>query len=155
MPEPASLVSVLAEQLKHHQPGTRGHDIRQQLLLAVRADAHRRAAVLKHEDLRGRLCQPPIGYDKAGQWNGYVPPAYVNQDSTEELCSSARMGMSGRMDRRYGQLGHYGTGQLPNDSPRRAALAQLSQEAWDRDQAAGTVEACAATTSDGTSCSAT
>jgi hypothetical protein len=37
-----------------------------------------RAAVLAHPDLAAQLTQPPIGYDKPEQWNGYVPPPTFN-----------------------------------------------------------------------------
>lgn len=33
-----------------------------------------RDSVLRYPDLAARLCEPPIGYEKATQWNGYVPP---------------------------------------------------------------------------------
>jgi len=51
-----------------------------ELLAAARAEAgaacrERRAAVLAHPDLAARLCQPPIGYARPDQWNGYIPPA--------------------------------------------------------------------------------
>jgi len=49
---------------------------------AVRAAARRgaeianwlRGLVLCHRDLAAALTQPPIGYERADQWNGCVPP---------------------------------------------------------------------------------
>lgn len=33
-----------------------------------------RAAVLANPDLAARLTQPPLGYARAEQWNGFIPP---------------------------------------------------------------------------------
>lgn len=40
--------------------------------------AARRAAVLAHPDLAARLTREPIGYARADQWNGYIPPETYN-----------------------------------------------------------------------------
>lgn len=66
--------------------------------------------VTAYPDLRDRLCQPPIGYKRPEQWTGYIPPAQLAAGETG-----------------YVRL---------NDSPRRAALMKLVEEAaerWDRD----------------------
>lgn len=34
----------------------------------------RRALVLKHEDLRQRLCASPLEFHRAEEWNGWIPP---------------------------------------------------------------------------------
>jgi hypothetical protein len=64
--------------------------------------------VMRYRDLAERLCQPPIGYAKPEQWNGYVPPAYDAE----------------RID-----------GVTPlNDSPRRTALLEEAAERADAEQ---------------------
>ena len=35
-----------------------------------------RSLVLSYPDLAARLTEPPIGYKRADQWTGYVPPAF-------------------------------------------------------------------------------
>lgn len=63
-----------------------------------------REAVLAHPDLAQRLTEPPLGYARPQQWNGFVPPETFN-----------------------------GT---RNDSPRRAALVELVEQARAREAAA-------------------
>lgn len=60
-----------------------------------------RGLVLAQSDLAALLTQPPIGYAKAAQWNGFVPP------STTTLAPGASI----------------------NTSPRRAALRAVCIEA--------------------------
>jgi hypothetical protein len=74
--------------------------------------ADRRARVLRHPELAARLTQPPVGYQSAEQWNGYVPPARV-------------------------PAGDDGIDGLLNNSPRRAALIDISAEALRRSAPAG------------------
>jgi hypothetical protein len=62
--------------------------------------------VMRYRDLAEKLCQPPIGYAKPEQWNGYVPPAY----DPEHIDGSIPL----------------------NDSPRRTALLALLEEAAER-----------------------
>jgi hypothetical protein len=70
------------------------------------ANQDRRARVLRHPDLAARLCAPPLGYQRAEQWNGFVPPKYLPAD----LNGVTRI----------------------NTSPRRAALVEISAEAMRR-----------------------
>lgn len=60
-----------------------------------------RGLVLAQPDLAKLLTQPPIGYQQASQWNGFVPPA------TTTLAPGASI----------------------NTSPRRAALRAVCVEA--------------------------
>lgn len=64
-----------------------------------------REVVARHEDLSKRLTEPPLGYAQPSQWNGFVPPSTFS-----------------------GQV----NGQI-NDSPRRAALVAIVDEAMARD----------------------
>jgi hypothetical protein len=89
--------------------------------------AERRERVLRYPDLARRLTQPPIGYSRADQWNGYVPPAVVNSGSYEEVLHSVSGRPNSKGRRAFGQAG--------NDSPRRAALVAVAAEAWRREQA--------------------
>lgn len=99
---------------------------------ARRINQARRTEVLKHDDLRKRLESEPLDFHDAEQWNGFIPPATVNAFSTDELCRVATMGHAGALSVRYNQVGHYGMGEQVNDSPRRAALLEISTEAWAR-----------------------
>lgn len=36
--------------------------------------ADNRRGVLGHPDLAKKLTEPPIGYERPEQWNGFVPP---------------------------------------------------------------------------------
>lgn len=74
---------------------------------ALAESAERRARVLRHDDLAALLKAKPLEYKRPDQWNGYVPPALMPEDSD---------GLAKR-----------------NDSPRRAALVELSAEAWRRE----------------------
>jgi hypothetical protein len=124
MEEPQELGSAVARVLEHSShPGVR--KALTGMLEAHNINVQRRGEVLKHEDLRKRL-EKELGYQRADQWNGYIPPATVNEFSTEELCRS------GTASVRYNQLGHYGQGEFLNNSPQRAALVQISTEAWAR-----------------------
>lgn len=79
---------------------------RRQYADAEAARKARRAAVLAHPDLAERLTQPPLSYAKAEQWNGGIPPKHSPEDA------------GGRVK--------------PNDSPRRAALVEICEEAHRR-----------------------
>ena len=65
----------------------------------------RRELVFKHPDLAKQLLSNLIGYSRPENWNGWIPPATV----------AAR------------------DGYVPNDSPRRAALVALVEEAERRE----------------------
>jgi hypothetical protein len=68
--------------------------------------AANRAAVLRHPDLAAKLTAPAIGYSRAEQWNGFVPPE------------------------------GWGEHNQPNNSMRRAALIEILTEALLREEAA-------------------
>lgn len=90
----------------------------------VTAGQQRRARVLKHDDLRLRLTQEPINYARPEDWNGYIPPASDFDDG----CPNCR-----RDPGRGGcSTPHLHTRRV-NDSPRRAALVALAQEALRRE----------------------
>lgn len=129
MTEPSRLVSALAEQLARFSPGSRQYDLRLDLLNAERQCRERRTAVLKYPDLAQGLCESPLSYLRPGQWNGWIPPALINPESDEELCRV--LSKTGIM--RMNQVGHRGTGEMQNDSPRRHALLTLASEAWKRE----------------------
>lgn len=120
MEDPDSLAEVLAF------TGPRGQKLRSALAEAHATNERRRAEVLKHDDLRREL--QLLGYHNPEQWNGYIPPATINEFSPEELCSSS---VSGRLNQRDQR----GTGETINDSPRRAILVAISAAAWERRQA--------------------
>lgn len=65
-----------------------------------------RAAVLAHPDLAERLTMTPLNYAKPEQWNGGIPPKYTPEDASRRV--------------------------EPNDSPRRAALLAIVEEAMSR-----------------------
>jgi hypothetical protein len=87
----------------------------------------RRRSVLSYPDLRRRLeTDPGFRFARAEQWNGYLPPQFWPIDDDGELCRSPQ----GRLNQR----GKYTCGTLVNDSAQRAALIEISREAWRRDQ---------------------
>lgn len=75
---------------------------------AREANEVRRACVLKHEDLRERLCQQPLNFARPEQWSGYVAPK----------TDPAEAGGQSRI----------------NTASRRAALVEISAEALRREQ---------------------
>lgn len=80
---------------------------------AARDSAEQRRMILEFPDLAAKLCQPPLGYKQPEQWTGYIPPRW---DATSEDNVVK-----------------------PNDSPRRAALLALLEQAaerWDRGERA-------------------
>ncbi len=78
MSAPRSLAAILAGQMKQFEPGTREHNIRQQVFVADMALHEGRRLVLSHPDLAARLCEPALGYQRPEQWNGFVPPEIFN-----------------------------------------------------------------------------
>lgn len=76
--EPKSMAAVLTEQMSRLEPGTREHNVRQQIFVADMELAERRRLVLSHPDLAARLCEPPLGYTKPAQWSGFIPPEEFN-----------------------------------------------------------------------------
>jgi hypothetical protein len=137
--EPTMLSAALTEFIVKHEPGTRMHALGTDLLRAHSINRDRRGAVLKHEDLAKRLVDE-LGYAKAEQWNGYIPPAFTDPGGQERLCSGAVVGPHGEIRAHYSQIGRYAIGETPNDSPRRAALLDISREAWIRDRRAAVHE---------------
>src|SRR5258707_14796957 len=51
--------------------------------------ARRRALVLGYPDLAKRLTLPPVGYTRAEQWNGYLPPGTDQVKDDERVFASA------------------------------------------------------------------
>jgi len=129
--EPTSLATLVAEQIKRLEPGTRPYEMRQMILRAHQANRERRAAVLKHDDLARRLITE-LGFKRAEQWNGYIPPAEWPIDDGE-LLREHRALRGGEMVVHFNQLGHRSCGTQPNDSPRRMLLMEISAEAWRRE----------------------
>ena len=135
MTEPADLRSALAEALAKTPPDARRRPVLEAMSDAHRRNQDRRTAVLKHEDLRDRL-RKELGYERATDWNGYVPPRIINPGEPE-LCKKTVLGKDGSVSFRYNQLGRYSLGEQENDSPRRRILVEISEEAWRRGQAGG------------------
>lgn len=71
----------------------------------------RRSRVLRHEDLRKRLTEPPIGYERPEQWSGYVAPKLLPQGGDDAHTA------------------------VVNTCPRRRALVALCAEALSRERA--------------------
>jgi hypothetical protein len=82
--------------------------------------AQRRERVLRHRDLAEQLTRPPLGYKRADQWGGFVPPALLAEDA-ECIVACGR----NRCQHEHGAW--------RIDSPRRAALVELNAEAWRRE----------------------
>ena len=133
--EPSALVATLTEFIGRHKPGTRLHALGTDLLRAHGVTRERRAAVLKHKDLAARLIAE-LGYQKPEMWNGYIPPASIDPGGNERLCSGSSVDAHGTIRAHYSQIGRYAIGETPNDSPRRAALLDISREAWSRERRA-------------------
>lgn len=86
-----AVITAYVKRQREHEQALRDQEARRRALEAPRLDwtsmwraalertkperVRRRAAVLAHADLRQRLTEPPIGFEDAQQWNGYVPPA--------------------------------------------------------------------------------
>lgn len=86
----------------------------------------RRARVLRYPDLARRLTEPPLGYRRAEDWTGWIPPAHLE----DQACPACHTDPGKRGCKR----GNHHT--RANDSPRRAALADIDREAQRRDIAA-------------------
>ena len=127
--------TALTQFVARHEPGSRLHTLGVDLLRAHGINRERRAAVLKHEDLAKRLVAE-LGFANPGQWNGYIPPAVTDPGGQDRLCQGASPGRHGDFLARLNQVGRYGLGEMPNDSPRRAALLDISREAWSRERRA-------------------
>jgi hypothetical protein len=134
MDEPTTLTSALTEFVARHPRGSRLHTVGTQILRAHTTNQQRRASVLAHPDLAARLTQPPLNYARPDQWNGYIPPATVDLGESEALRT---VGIGGRGEQvvRFNQLGRRTRGEQENDAPERAALLDISREAWERDHA--------------------
>ncbi len=76
--EPKTLGTVLAEQMKQFEPGSREYRTRQQVLSGDTSWRALRDLVLSHPDLAAKLCDPPLSYTKPSHWNGFVPPDMFN-----------------------------------------------------------------------------
>jgi hypothetical protein len=129
MEQPKSLASSIAAALERLPEDSRVRPILTDQLEQDGRCARRRAAVLKHADLRRRL-EVELEYRRADQWNGWIPPAFINPGGGEELCRS----IDGIGHVRLNQRGKYASGEELNNSPRRAALLEISRLAWDREQ---------------------
>src|SRR6266852_1885324 len=132
---PETLTTALTQLIGRHEPGSRMHALGTDLLRAHGINLDRRGAVLRHEDLAKRLIAE-LGYQRPDQWNGYIPPAVTDPGGQERLCSGAVIGAHGDIRAHYSQVGRYAMGEMPNDSPRRALLLEISREAWTRERRA-------------------
>ena len=133
--EPTAFATALTEFISKHEPGTRMHALGTDLLKAHGINRDRRGAVLKHKDLADRLVAE-LGYQKPGQWSGYIPPAVTDPGGQLRLCSGFTVSPRGEIRAHYSQVGRYAIGETPNDSPRRAVLLDISREAWSRERRA-------------------
>jgi len=124
MTEPQDLASGFANLISRYPPGHRLHQIGQAAAIAKGQCLRRRAAVLRHDDLRRQL-ETELGYHDARQWNGWIPPAVIDPWSPEDLCRSAQ----GKLNQRA----KYARCEDLNNSPRREALLRISAEAWERE----------------------
>lgn len=70
--------------------------------------ADRGQLVARFPDLAARLTQPPLGYARPDQWNGFVPPKWVTTAGDDWVL---------------------------NDSPQRTALVEICAEAAARVEA--------------------
>lgn len=125
MSEPQELGTTIETAMAEVPPQSKRRAVLDAMDAQHRRNQLRRQAVLSHEDLRRRL-QQELGYTHADNWNGYVPPATVNEFCTDELGRSPH----GRLNQR----GKYGIGEQPNDSRQRAILLELSRIARERQQ---------------------
>ena len=132
--EPVQLAQAVARVLQRLPGDSPARPVLDAMLAGHRTNQHRRASVLAHEDLRKRLTQAPLSFRRAEDWNGYVPPYMLAEDDGEllRLVTATR---GGEMVVRLNQRGNRSAGTLVNDSPRRAALIDISAEAWKRDNA--------------------
>jgi hypothetical protein len=107
---------------------------RRPVLLAMRerheANLARRRRVLSHDDLRRRL-ETDLGYARADQWNGYVPPRLDPEDDGELCRMVGRNGLV-RLNERGARSEPSGL----SNSPRRALLVDICAEAARRETAA-------------------
>lgn len=91
----------------------------------VTQSALRRESVLKYPDLARALTEPPLGFRRPEEWNGYIPPGAMPQDACPQCRNDpGRRGCRNPMH----------TAPL-NNSPRRTALVALVEEASRRDKA--------------------
>jgi hypothetical protein len=122
--DPQPLGATIASLVRDYPPEHRLHQIAADIAGEADACRSRRAAVLKHKDLRARLVAE-LGYARPEQWNGYIPPATISRWSDDELSRSP--------EGRPNQRGKRAAGEQANDSPRRAVLMEISAEAWNRE----------------------
>ncbi len=132
--EPSSLTALIAAHLAALLPDSHLRGTLEAARDGHRRNAHRRAAVLKHEDLRKRLEGPPLSFRRANQWNGYVPPAIVNPGESEVLRQVLRV-QDGSVRFWLNPAHKRAQSEVPNTSPQRAALVDISAEAWRRERA--------------------
>jgi hypothetical protein len=125
--EPSQLSTLIAERISRLPEGDRRRPLLQGILNAHASSQDRRAAVLAHGDLAARLARPPLCYRRPGDWNGYIPPVVALDDDGGIL---RRVEQNGRAV--FNQLGRRSSGIVYNDTPERAALIEISTEAWHR-----------------------
>jgi hypothetical protein len=131
--EPSAFTALIAEYLTLLSPASPARAVLQAARDGHRRNQHRRAAVLRHDDLRRRLGQPPLSFHRPALWNGYVPPATISTGPSEGL-RTMRLVRDGTTRFRYNQAGLHTAGETANDSPQRAALITISTEAWHRER---------------------
>jgi hypothetical protein len=83
MAEPRSLATILVEQMKQFEPGSREYRTRHQVLSGVTSVRALRELVLSHPDLAAKLCQPPLNFTKPTNWNGFVAPDLFNGERND------------------------------------------------------------------------
>jgi hypothetical protein len=98
--------------------------IKADILTEHSRNLERRARILKHPDLAQRLVSE-LGYLRADQWNGYVPPR-SGQDQDGEWLHDTR-GFANPGGLRSGR-------QQANDSWRRTVLVSICAEALAREE---------------------
>jgi len=134
MEEPAAptlLASALTEFIKRHEPGSRMYELGHVLLTAHGKNRDRRAAVLKHEDLAKRVTAV-LGLRRADHWTGYIPAAVAIDDDGGMLRLISNV-HAGQARTKFNELGRRGIGSVPNNTPQRAELVDISTEAWHRE----------------------
>ena len=133
--DPTPFSALIIEQHASLPPDSRMRAVLEAARDGHRRNQRRRAAVLEHDDLRRCLEQPPLSFRRASQWNGYVPPAIVNPGEPEVLRQVRRM-QDNTVRYWLNPKSKRTRGEIPNDSPQRAALMDISAEAWRRERLA-------------------
>ena len=122
------MTTPLSEVLRDSASGPIGEWLRKIHDEQHRRNEARRARVLKYDDLRQALTEPPLSFRRAEQWTGYVPPKHDPYEPGE--VAHNRAGKPNRKHKRAKQSGL-------NESPARTTLIVICREAYEREVAAG------------------